>query len=164
MLYGRGMTTDPAPRSEPVRTVARWVLGVFLLAAGTGHFVASEEFFAQVPPWLPARMLIVYVSGVVELVLGAALLVLRRQPALVGWVVAAFFAVILPGNISQAVTATPAFGLETDAARWGRLAFQPVLVAWALWSTGAWRAWRSGRSPLSRLSQTGDAGDGEISD
>lgn len=61
---------------------------------------------------------------------------------MVGWVVAAFFVVILPGNISQAVTATPAFGLETDAARWGRLAFQPVLVAWALWSTGAWRAWR----------------------
>lgn len=164
MLYGLGMTTGPAPRSEPIRTVARWVLGLFLLTAGTGHFVASEEFLAQVPPWLPARMLIVYMSGVVELALGAALLVLRRQRVLVGWVVAAFFAVILPGNVSQAVTATPAFGLETDAARWGRLAFQPVLVAWALWSTGAWRAWRCGRSPLSRLSHAGDAAEGETSD
>lgn len=129
--------------TSPLADAARWLLGLFLLAAGTGHFLASDAFLAQVPPWLPARLAIVYVSGVVELVLGAALLVVRQQRVIVGWIVAAFFVVILPGNISQAVTGTSAFGLETDAARWGRLAFQPVLVVWALWSTGAWRAWRS---------------------
>lgn len=130
------------PTSAPA-TAARWLLGLFLLAAGTGHFVAPEAFLAQVPPWFPARLAIVYVSGVIELALGGALLALRRYRVLVGWIVAAFFVLVLPGNISQAVTATPAFGLETDAARWGRLAFQPVLVLWALWSTGAWGAWRS---------------------
>ena len=36
-----------------------------------------------------------------------------------------------------------AFGLDSDRARLVRLFFQPVLVAWALWSTGAWRAWRN---------------------
>lgn len=129
--------------TSPLATAARWLLGLFLLAAGTGHFVATEEFLAQVPPWLPARLAIVYVSGVVELLLGGALLGVRQHRVLVGWIVAAFFVVVLPGNISQAVTGTPAFGLETDAARWGRLAFQPVFVLWALWSTGAWRAWRA---------------------
>jgi hypothetical protein len=41
------------------------------------------------------------------------------------------------------VTSTDSFGLDTDAARAGRLVLQPVLVLWALWSTGAWRAWRN---------------------
>lgn len=40
---------------------------------------------------------------------------------------------------------TDAFGLTSDTARFVRLFFQPVLVAWALWSTGAWRAWRAQR-------------------
>ena len=57
-----------------------------------------------------------------------------------GGVTAAFFVAIFPGNISQYVTGTDAFGLDSDRARLVRLFFQPVLVAWALWSTGAWRA------------------------
>jgi uncharacterized membrane protein len=137
------MAVPSVVATSTLATAARWLLALFLLAAGTGHFMAPEEFLAQVPPWLPAPLAIVYVSGIVELVLGGALLVVRRYRVLVGWVVAAFFIAVLPGNISQAVSGTPAFGLETDAARWGRLAFQPLLVVWALWSTGAWRAWRS---------------------
>ena len=142
------MTSEPASTEGAptgfVRTLGRVLLGLFLLTAGTGHFVAPETFLAQVPPWMPARLLIVYVSGVVELVLGAALVAGYRR-VLVGWVVAAFLVAIFPGNISQAVTGAEAFGLDTPAARWTRLAFQPVLVAWALWSTGAWAAWRQGR-------------------
>jgi uncharacterized membrane protein len=56
-----------------------------------------------------------------------------------GWIVAAFFVAVFPGNISQYVNHRSAFGLNTDSARFMRLFFQPVLVAWALWSTGAWR-------------------------
>lgn len=141
--------TSPAsptsPTSSPVRTLARVVLAAFLLFAGVGHFVAPQEFLAQVPPWMPARLLVVFLSGVVELVLGAALLAPARWRPLVGWVVAAFFVAVFPGNISQAVTGAEAFGLDSDAARWARLAFQPVFVAWALWSTGAWRAWADRR-------------------
>ena len=54
-----------------------------------------------------------------------------------GWLTAAFFVAIFPGNISQYLTATDAFGLDTDEARFTRLFFQPLLVIWALWSTGA---------------------------
>ena len=61
----------------------------------------------------------------------------------VGWLVAAFFVAVFPGNISQFATHSDAFGLDSDRARGIRLLFQPVLVAWALWSTGAWKAWRS---------------------
>ncbi|WP_166786892.1 hypothetical protein [Cryobacterium sinapicolor] len=44
------------------------------------------------------------------------------------------------------MTATDSFGLDSDLSRGIRLLFQPLLAAWALWSTGAWRAWRARRS------------------
>jgi uncharacterized membrane protein len=95
------------------RDAGRWALGLFLLAAGTGHLVAPEAFLAQTPTWLPWRPAIVLVSGLVELLLGAALLVVRRRRRVLGWVVAAFFVAILPGNLHQAISGTDAFGLTT---------------------------------------------------
>ncbi len=131
------------------RTVGRLVLGTTLAFAGISHLTtARQDFQAQVPPWFPADPdAVVLVSGVVEIVLGTALVVVpRRWRTAVGWVVAAFFVVIFPGNISQLVTRTDAFGLDSDLARGLRLLGQPLLVLWALWSTGAWRAWREGRA------------------
>ena len=133
--------------SGVLRIAARVLLGVALLVAGTSHLtVARQEFVAQVPTWLPLDAdFVVVASGVVEITLGLALIVLYRYRVWVGWVVAAFFVAIFPGNISQLVTGTDAFGLDTDAARAIRLLFQPVLMVWALWSTGAWRAFREWR-------------------
>jgi uncharacterized membrane protein len=85
---------------------------------------------------------VVLASGVVEILLGLALAGLGRHSVQVGWVTAAFFVAIFPGNISQYVNGIDAFGLDTDQARLTRLFFQPLLVVWALWSTGAWRSWR----------------------
>lgn len=131
------------------RTVGRLALGGFLAFTGTAHLtVAREEFQAQVPGWIPVSPDVVVIgSGVAEIALGAALLAApRRHRPLVGWAVAAFFVAVFPGNISQYATGTDAFGLDSDTARAARLAFQPLLVAWALWSTGAWRAWRHPRA------------------
>lgn len=132
--------------TSTTRTVARCVLGGGLVMAGVGHLTAQrDEFQAQVPDWFPVDAdLVVVLSGIVEIALGLALVFLSGRRALVGWTAAGFFVVIFPGNIAQWVEGTDAFGLDTDAKRFGRLFFQPVLVAWALWSTGAWRAWRGG--------------------
>jgi uncharacterized membrane protein len=128
-----------------VRDLARWLLGLFLLAAGTGHFVVPDAFLAQTPNWLPWRPAIVAISGLIELTLGLALLLVQRHRRALGWVVAAFFVAVFPGNVHQAVTGTDAFGLDTATARWGRLAFQPVLVLWALWATGVLGSGRRAR-------------------
>lgn len=56
------------------------------------------------------------------------------------------FVAVLPGNIAQLTEHRDAFGLTTDTARAVRLLFQPVLVVWALWCTGAWRWLLSRRS------------------
>lgn len=98
------------------------------------------------PGWVPLDAdLVVVLSGVVELALGASLIALPRYRVPLGWLTAAFFVAIFPGNISQYVDGDAAFGLDTDAARATRLLFQPVLIALALWSTGAWAAWRATR-------------------
>lgn len=137
----------PAPqRSGPVRTAGRLLLGAFLASAGVGHLtVLREEFQAQVPQWIPLDPdFVVLASGVVEIGLGAALILAPRAlRPVVGWATAAFFVAIFPGNIAQYTSGTDAFGLDSDNARLVRLFFQPVLVAWALWATGAWRAWRA---------------------
>lgn len=140
------------PRSL-VRAGAQGLLGSALVFTGTGHLsFARQTFQAQVPSWFPLEPdLVVVLSGVAELALGAGLLttlagsarLLRRQ---VGWATAAFFVAIFPGNIAQYVEARDAFGLDSDGARLLRLFFQPLLVLWALWSTGAWPR-RTGENP-----------------
>lgn len=125
---------------KTTKFLARLLLGAALIFAGIGHFTFSRETFqAQVPTWLPLDPdFVVLASGVVEITLGLALTSLGRHQALVGLATALFFIAIFPGNVSQYLTQTDAFGLNTDEARLIRLFFQPLLVLWALWSTGAW--------------------------
>ena len=123
-----------------VRHVARILLGAALIYAGIGHFTFSRlAFQAQVPPWLPLDPdFVVLASGAVEIALGLGLIFLSRYRKQIGWLTAAFFLAVFPGNISQYLTQTDAFGLNTDEARAIRLLFQPLLILWALWATKAW--------------------------
>jgi uncharacterized membrane protein len=117
------------------------ILGIALTYAGSTHLTSSrQEFQAQVPTWLPLDAdFVVIASGIVEIILGLALLILWRYRSQVGLIVAIFFILIFPGNINQYVNGIDAFGLDTDQARLTRLFFQPLLVAWALWSTSSWQ-------------------------
>jgi hypothetical protein len=57
---------------------------------------------------------------------------------------------VFPGNIAQYLDGKDAFGaLDSDGARLIRLFFQPVLIAWALWSSGAWQSWRKSKKGIS---------------
>ena len=137
----------PRSADSRLRTAGRLLLGGFLVLAGVSHLGWSREaFYAQVPPWLPLDVdFVVIASGLVEIGLGLALWLLRRWRVDLGWTVAAFFVAVFPGNISQFATGTDSVGLKSDLSRGIRLLFQPLLVLWALWSTGAWRAWRERR-------------------
>lgn len=122
-----------------VRIALQLLLGFALTSAGISHLTtARAEFQAQVPTWLPLDAdFVVIASGVVEIALGLALITLWRYRAWVGLATAAFFIAIFPGNISQWLNGIDAFGLDTDQARFTRLFFQPVLVLWAVYATGA---------------------------
>jgi uncharacterized membrane protein len=125
------------------------VLGLALAYAGLGHLTTSRaEFQAQVPTvFAEYADFVVLASGVVEIALGVGLIALWKYRVQIGWIVAAFFVAVFWGNISQYVNGVDAFGLDTDTKRLVRLFFQPLLVVWALGSTGAWKSWRSRLKP-----------------
>jgi len=130
-----------------LRTALQITLGAALTYAGITHLTTSRtEFQAQVPTILQSQAdFVVIASGVVEIILGLSLILLFKYRTRIGWITAAFFIAIFPGNISQYINGTDAFGLNTDQARATRLLFQPLLVIWALWSTGAWKSYRAGK-------------------
>ena len=146
-LAGRLAAASALPSSLP-KTLMRVTLGGVLVFAGASHLtVGRTEFLAQVPSWVPLSAdLVVILSGVAEIAIGLALVALSRRRAAVGLVAAAFFVAIFPGNVSQYLNGVDAFGLSSDGARLGRLFFQPLLVAWALWATDAWRVFVRGRA------------------
>ena len=127
-----------------MKKVSQVLLGIALAYAGFKHLTSSRlEFQAQVPSVLQSQAdFIVLASGVVEIALGVALMLALRYRVQVGWVVGLFFVAVFWGNISQYLNGVDAFGLNSNRSRFVRLLFQPLLVMWALWSTGAWRSYR----------------------
>jgi uncharacterized membrane protein len=142
VLTAKSPTAEATPRA-----VARVTLGSAMVFAGVGHLTfGRRDFQAQVPEFVPLDTdVTVLASGVVEIALGSSLMLLKSRRAAVGLVLAAFFVAVFPGNLAQLVHHRDAFGLNSDQARATRLIFQPVLIAWALWSTGAWGALRGRR-------------------
>ncbi len=132
-------TGSSSPETSKAQDASRVALGVMLMTAGVSHLTfAREPFKAQVPPWVPLdEETVVVGSGFGEIALGAALAFLPQQKAVVGCAAAGFFTAIFPGNLAQYRLRRSAFGLDTDGKRLGRLFFQPLLVGWALWSSGA---------------------------
>lgn len=122
-----------------MRSFLRWLMAASMVFAGISHlFWARKEFQAQVPDFAGEVMdkdAVVVASGVVEVMLGASLVALPGSRRTIGAILAAFFVAVFPGNIEQYTKRRDGFGLDSDRKRLVRLFFQPVLVAWALWST-----------------------------
>ena len=116
----------------------RVLLALILLLAGASHLtIARVTFQAQVPNWVPLSPdFVVVASGIVEILLGLALLFWVSKLRMVGWITAIYFLCIFPGNLAQYMNHRDAFGLNSDSARFVRLLFHPILIIWPLWCTG----------------------------
>ena len=131
-------------RTTPLQNVFRVILGIAMLYIGIGHFTFSRiEFQAQVPTWLTSEEnlidFIILASGIVEIILGALMIWGGKLKVKTGIALAIFYILIFPGNINQYVNGIDAFNLNTDTKRLVRLFFQPLLLLWAVWSTGGLR-------------------------
>ena len=134
-------TTHPEV-AAPAKNALRLLLGLAMLGAGIGHLTfLRKEFQAQVPRWLPTNErfqdFVIVASGIVEISFGLALLWGGRYKVKTGIALAVFYVLIFPGNLSQYTNSIDGFGLDTDAKRFARLFFQPLLILGALWCTGA---------------------------
>lgn len=125
--------------SRAVMAAALGVIGIMHLGP-FGRTSMRRGFRIVVPDWATRALrtdkdTIVVVSGVVEALLGVALIALPRERVRVGALIAALFVAVFPGNIHQWRTKRSVPGLDTDRKRFLRLFLQPLLIVWAIWST-----------------------------
>ena len=121
------------PRS-PLRAALRGVLAVSMIGIGAVHFLKPEPFVRIVPAWLPAPLVLVWVSGFFEMLGGAGLLVPRTRRA-AGLGLVALYLAVFPANVNQALNHLSFDGVTPipPAVLWLRLPLQAVLIALALW-------------------------------
>jgi uncharacterized membrane protein len=113
-------------------SVARWVLALFLVAAGANHFRMPQTYLGMMPAWLPWPLALNGISGAAEILGGVGLLVgpARR---LAGWGLVALLVAVFPANVHVALQGhMPGFDFS-PAILWLRLPFQAVFLAWVWW-------------------------------
>lgn len=118
------------------KRVLLWVMAAFYVVAGANHFANPDFYLPMMPPYLPAHLGLVYLSGLAELILGVAVLVPRLQ-GLAAWGVILLLIAVFPANIHIALYNVPLGGAAVGAGVWNwvRLPMQGVLIAWAWWYT-----------------------------
>ena len=116
------------------------LLGVLFVCTGVSHFTATDFFVEIVPPYLPAPLALVWISGVAEIALGVLVLIPATR-RLAAWGLIALLLAVFPANIHMALNDihpahAPAWmGQPTTLALWLRLPLQFVMIAWAWWYT-----------------------------
>ena len=124
---------------ERLKQPLLYVLGPAFIIAGVLHFIVPELYVQIIPPFFPAPLVLVYLSGLAEIAVGIGLLIPRtRQPA--AWATVVLLVAIFPANIYMAthgvvIDGMPGGGDPSELVRWGRLPMQGLLILWALWYT-----------------------------
>jgi uncharacterized membrane protein len=116
------------------RAVMRWIMAAFFLAGFVLHLRATDSLIAITPDWVPCPRAAVYLTGVIELI-GAVSLLIPRLRRWSGVMLAAYVIAVWPANFKHAFAH---IALPPIPDSWWyhapRLALQPVLAWWALFS------------------------------
>ncbi len=126
-----------APPEPRLKVALRWLLAIAMVAVGVTHFTSPYGFVSIVPPYLPAPLLLVHLSGVAEIAGGVGILVPRVRRA-AGWGLIALYIAVVPANIYMAINQVPLGDTPAPAwVLWLRLPLQAVFIAWAWWVAAA---------------------------
>ena len=115
------------------KRVALLALVPFFVGAGIGHFVNADFFVAIMPPYLPAYLELVYLSGALEILGGIAILVPRVR-GLAGWGLILLLLAVYPANIHMTLNPELFPDISTTAL-YVRLPMQFLFLAWTYWAT-----------------------------
>jgi uncharacterized membrane protein len=119
-----------------LRRVLRWVMAAFYMSAGLLHLASPEKFLPIVPAWVPLPRETVLFTGVCEIAGSVALLIGPTMPA-AGIMLALYAVCVYPANVKHALEGIQLPPVPDSWWYHGpRLAFQPVLVWWALFCAG----------------------------
>ena len=127
-----------SPQRSRVKTAALWLCAASYIVVGVSHFTDPGPFVSIVPPWLPAPLMLVYISGFFEIAGGVGLLV-ERTRRMAGWGILALLVAVYPANIHMLVNDVYMEGMPAERwMLWARMPFQFVFAAWAAWVSGIW--------------------------
>jgi uncharacterized membrane protein len=120
-------------RRGELKTVMKYLLAFFFVAAGLNHFWEPEFYMRIMPPYIPWHRELVLLSGVLEVALGVLLLI-PKYTRWAAWGIILLLLAVYPANIHMAVNYDlyPKFPLWFH---WLRLPLQFVFIAWAWWFT-----------------------------
>ena len=118
-----------------IKTLSIIIMTLFYIMAGTNHFINPDWYVRIVPPILPFKTAIVYISGILEIILGS-LLIFPKTRFIAGWGLIILLVAVYPANIYVALTNGEAMDI-TPLIAWGRLPFQFVLIGLAYWHSKA---------------------------
>ena len=114
--------------------VIRLVLAALFVAAGGAHFRTPEPFVKIVPPFLPSPYVLVYVSGIFEILGGLGILVPATR-LIAAWGLIALLLAVFPANIYMATAGVKIGGFPSQPwMAWARLPFQFVLIGLVYWA------------------------------
>jgi uncharacterized membrane protein len=124
-----------------IKRVSLWAMGACYVFAGANHFANPDFYLPMMPPWLPAHRLLIDLSGLAEIACGVGVLV-RETRVVAAWGTIALLVAVFPANVHVALHDVPIGGASEGAGalNYLRLAFQPLLIAWAWWYTRPDRA------------------------
>jgi uncharacterized membrane protein len=120
-------------RTCDLQSAAAIGLGILFIFTGTGHFMETEPMAQMLPPWVPARVILVYLTGVLEFAIAVGFLVPQSR-RLTGWVAAVVLVLFFPANIYAAINHVPMGGHA-----WGpvylliRAPLQAIILFWVYW-------------------------------
>lgn len=111
--------------------IARTFLAILFIAAGALHFLIPQLYLRIMPPYLPAHLLLVQISGAAEILGGVGLLIpATRQAA--AWGLVALLIAVMPANIYMATAHLAVPGIMGQSwAQWARIPLQLPLIYWA---------------------------------
>ena len=136
---------------ERSRRIMRWIMAIFYLAAGIVHLRAPEAFMPIMPAWVPSPHFVILATGLCEIA-GATGLLLSSFRWWAGVMLALYAVCVFPANIKHAFDHVTVAGMQLNWWYHGpRLALQPVLVWWALFSACVidW-PWKQALRPVSK--------------
>ena len=110
----------------------RLSLALLLLVTGAAHFVQTEPMTRLLPETIPSRTLLIYLSGVVEIIAALALLLPRTQRA-AGWFLVVWFILVFPANVYAALNHVPFGGHEMGPVYLAMRGPLQLLLIWWAW-------------------------------
>lgn len=117
-----------------MKIIARLILSVLFIGAGISHFQHPHQFEKIVPPMLPKALVLVYLSGIFE-VLGGLGILLESTRFVAAWGLVALLLAVFPANIYMAVSGVKVFGFPSQPwMAWARLPLQFIFIAAIIWS------------------------------